>query len=169
LVDHRYFYAKKEPGNYLCQRGNYTCGLVRDAVADKLLELEVNFADSGFLNSLGRFIDNPSVTGFIMEHAVLSVIRSKGLAIAAGIGNGIDLRGAGDLKTEVTERPVLYRLQKLNFKNIDGIILWIKPDEQKTKKMLLFPLQITLAPGSHSDSRTKFFEEWPVDRRSFSL
>jgi hypothetical protein len=39
LTDHRYFYRVNG-------RGNYTCGLIRDAVADKLLNLGINFADT---------------------------------------------------------------------------------------------------------------------------
>ena len=43
LIDHRYFY--RDNGH-----GSYTCGLVRDAAANKLLELEINFADTDFLS-----------------------------------------------------------------------------------------------------------------------
>ena len=35
LIDHRYFFQDEDDG-----RGNYTCGLVRNAVADQLLEFE---------------------------------------------------------------------------------------------------------------------------------
>ena len=48
LIDHRYFY--RQDG-----RGNYTCGLVRNAVAEKLLESGANFADTNFLKSLPEF------------------------------------------------------------------------------------------------------------------
>lgn len=56
LIDHRYFYE-------LDGLGYYTCGLVRNAVAEKLFELGVDFADTDFLASLPDFFDNPSVRG----------------------------------------------------------------------------------------------------------
>ena len=43
LVDHRYFYE-------LDGLGYYTCGLIRNAVAEKLFELSVEFADTDFLD-----------------------------------------------------------------------------------------------------------------------
>jgi hypothetical protein len=37
LIDHRFFYDEFKPGEGFC--GNYTCGLVRDAVATKLMRI----------------------------------------------------------------------------------------------------------------------------------
>jgi hypothetical protein len=63
---------------------------------------------------------------------------------------------------------VLYLPQVFNFKAIDGIIVFIKPDKpdgkedakEKKKKLLMLPLQITLAPATHANSREQFFEEY---------
>src|SRR5271154_5333688 len=104
LIDHRYFYRVNG-------RGNYTCGIVRDAVANKLLELENNFADTDFLSSLDDFINTRAMVGFLIEHAVLSSIRSKGLDIGEDIGKSMDLKlltGPSDIKTDFTSNPVLY-------------------------------------------------------------
>lgn len=84
LIDHRYFFQRNG-------RGNYTCGLARDAVGDQLL-IEENFADTNFLVSLPEFINNKSVAGFMIEYAILSSIRAKGLKIKAGIGDAMELR-----------------------------------------------------------------------------
>jgi hypothetical protein len=170
LIDHRYFYELDD------NKGQYTCSLIRDAVAEQLLAWNEDFADTDFLTSLPNFIDNPSVVGFMVEHAVLSSIRSNGLAINAGIGDAMDvrlLRGMSDIRTDITDKPILYRPQKFNFKAIDGIVVLIKSDGENTKKrLLIFPLQITLAPADHKDSRTQFFEEygwWIKGRSNFNV
>lgn len=106
LIDHRYFY---EDGN---NKGWYTCSLIRDPVADQLLAWNEDFADTDFLTSLPDFIDNRSVAGFMMEHAVLSSIRSNGLAISAEIGKAMQvklLNGMSDIKVDITGTAVLYR------------------------------------------------------------
>jgi hypothetical protein len=67
LIDHRYFY--NQPDEKGDEKGSYTCGLVRDAVADQLLEEGFNFADTNLLTSLADFVKNKSITGFIIEQA----------------------------------------------------------------------------------------------------
>ena len=64
LIDHRYFYHLDDRGD---DRGYYTCDLVRNAVADQLFEEGRYFADTDFLISLPRFIDNRSVAVFMIE------------------------------------------------------------------------------------------------------
>jgi len=174
LVDHRYFYHDDN------EIGGYTCGLVRDAVAGQLLQCNVLVANTGFLTLLARFIENPSVTGFIMEYAVLSAIRSNGLPAArAGIGKGMEvreLRTTSDIKTDI-EQPVFYAPRKFNYKARDRIIVLTKPEKKGEKKgrkkeLLVFPLQITVAPSSHSDSHEKFFEdygEWITQLSGFNV
>jgi hypothetical protein len=51
----------------------------------------VHFADTDFLNSLHNYIDNPSVTGFMIEQAVLSSIQTRGLAIGGNIYKSMEL------------------------------------------------------------------------------
>jgi hypothetical protein len=53
-----------EHGN---EQGNYTCGLVRNAVANQLLDEGLDFADTGYLPSLARFIDKKSIAGLMTK------------------------------------------------------------------------------------------------------
>jgi hypothetical protein len=169
LIDYRYFYE-------LDGKGWCTCSLVRDAVGDQLLTLNEHFADTDFLTSLPDFIDNRSVAGFMMEHAILSSIRSNGLAIKAGIGDAMEVRilnSMSDINTDTTGTAVLYRPKKSNFPAIDGIVILIKPGRGNAKKQLLmFPIQITLSPADHDDSREEFFkkhDEWLSGLSSFDV
>src|SRR5436309_1973002 len=148
LIDHRYFY--RDNG-----RGNYTCGLVRDAVARKLLESDVDFADTDFLSTLDNFANNRAMVGFLIEHAVLSSIKSKGLNISEDIGMAMEMRlltDPSDIKTD-KHYPVLYRPEKSNFTAIDGMVVRIEPLKKTAKKgkqkLFMFPFQITVA-RSHS-------------------
>src|SRR4051812_1830621 len=98
---------------------------------------EVNFADTKFLASLDDFIANPSVTGFIIESAILSSIRSHGLAIGAGIGHPMKVRlfaNSFDIDMDIIGEPVLYCPKRFNEEAIDGIIVLIKPDKPMKKK-----------------------------------
>ena len=121
----------------------------------------------------------------MVEHAILSSIRSKGLAIDAGIRRPMKVRlltKPSDIETDIRDEPVLYWPKRLNFETIDGIIVLINPEELndekneiaqritkrgRTKnakverdKLFMFPLQITLARPNHSDSHKKFFKDY---------
>jgi hypothetical protein len=105
LIDHRYFYRNDN------NTGECVCGVARDAVAEQLLTWNVNFANNSFLASLPEFITNGSVTGFMIEKAVLSSIGSRGLAIGAEIREPMEIRLFADLldiATDFTSEPVLY-------------------------------------------------------------
>ena len=185
LIDHRYFYHyeyKPSDQDVAGDYGNYTCGLARDVVAKELLASKVNFADTDFLKSLSNFINNPSVAGFIIEHAVLSSIGLNGLAIGAKIQKPMDMiicTGATpNFRKDITDKPVLYRPNKSNFKGIDGVIVRIerpkskgkgkgkgkgtqkRDAEEEKRKLFMYPFQITLAPDSHSDSHDTFFNRY---------
>lgn len=181
LIDHRYFYHeyKRSEQDRAGDYGNYACGLTRNAVAAELLASKVNFADTGFLRSLSNFINNPSVAGFMIEHAVLSSIGSNGLAIGEGIQTPMDIitfkTAIPDFKTNITDRPVLFRPAKFNFKGIDGVIVRIetrpkskgkgkgtrkRDAEEEKRKLFMYPFQITLTPDSHSDSHETFFNQY---------
>jgi hypothetical protein len=72
-IDHRYFYSEANVGNY-------TCGVVRDAVSYQLRHYGRNtFGVSEYLTSLDEYIHNQSVTGFFIEQAVLETVASRGL------------------------------------------------------------------------------------------
>ena len=159
LIDHRYFFGQNG------EKGNYTCGLVRNAVADQLLEEGVNFTDTNWLTSLPDFIKNKAITKFLIEHAVLSAIRRDGLAIGKGLGKGMQvkrLKGPGDLTTGVTGKPVLYRSEICNFPAIDGIIVLIKSREKEgdKPKLLMVPIRITVNLSGHADSYAAFVKDY---------
>jgi len=170
LIDHRYFYHLDLPNT----PGAYTCGVARNAVADQIFDIVINFADAHFLTSLDDFIDNISVTEFWLSHTVLSSIRLNGLAIGENMKKGVELRvltDPSDLKTDVKNKPVLYHPEKFNFKAIDGIILSIQSDEQrvdgsatntnmKKEKLLVLPLQLALTQAPQPSSREMFFEDY---------
>ena len=158
-IDHRYFFCG-EGG-----KGNYTCGLVRNAVADQLLEEDVNFTDTDWLASLPDFINNKAITKFLIEYAVLSAIRRNGLAINKGVGKGIQvkrLKGTSDLTMGVTGKPVLYRTEICTFPAIDGMIVLIKPKENEgaKPKLLMVPIQITVNLSGHADSHAAFVKDY---------
>jgi hypothetical protein len=130
LIDHRYFYGDNGVGRCVC-------GLARDAVAEQLLQYGDNFIDADSLASLPGLIGNPSAVGFMIEHAILSSIRSNGLAINAGIMRPmktIPLSEPSDIRTDIRDEPVLYWPRKFNFETIDGIIILINPKELNDKK-----------------------------------
>jgi hypothetical protein len=159
LIDHRYFFRQKG------KRGKYTCGLVRDAVADQLLVEGVNFTDTDWLPSLPDFIKNKAMTGFLIEHAVLSAIRLKGLAINKGLGKAMEVKRLGgpkDLITRVTDKPILYRPDICNFPAIDAMIVNIKSneDQEGKPKLLMVPIQITVNFSSHADSHAAFVQDY---------
>ena len=180
LIDHRYFYHQyKRPDQDVADYyGNYTCGLARNAVAAELLASKVNFADTDFLKPLSNFINNPSAARFMIEHAVVSSIGLKGLAIGATFQKPMDIilfqDATANFRKDITDRPVLYRPYKSNSKGIDGVIVYIKTRpklkrkgkgkaEEEERKLFMCPFQVTLAPDSHSDSRETFFnryDEW---------
>jgi hypothetical protein len=148
LIDHRYFYELDD------NKGWYICSLIRDAVGDQLSYME---------HFVARLIDNRSVARFMIEHAVLSSIRSNGLAISAEVGKAMEVRlfrSLSDINTNIIGTAVLYR-PVFNFKAIDGMIVLIKPGEKNAKdELLMFPLQITLAPADHANSCEQFFGEY---------
>ncbi|KIX08922.1 uncharacterized protein Z518_03579 [Rhinocladiella mackenziei CBS 650.93] len=163
LIDHRYFYQRYQGHDYI---GGYACGIVRDAVANQLLELDTKFIKINFLASLRDFIDNRSVVGFIVEYAILASIRSQGLR-ACGAGNeGINFSfftSQRDIQFDIRDQPVLYRPRQINYETIDGMIGFVKTPKRTAKgekpTLLLFPLQITVAKN-HSNSYLRFLDEY---------
>ena len=164
LVDHRYFYDKYDPERKK-PLGHYTSGICRNAVALMLLEDKLRFGKK-LLQSLPKYISNPYVTGFIMKQAVLSSIVLEGLNITPELNRPMEVtffpRNVPSINT-TTNGPVLYIPEEFNSRGIDGIIVWIapKPKNKRVKqKLFMFPLQITLAPDKHSNSRKNFFAKW---------
>jgi hypothetical protein len=182
LVDHRYFYDKYDIVNR--RVGYYTCGVSRDAVSPMLLANKVLFGDADFLKSLSDFINNPSVTGYMIEQAVLASIAFNGLAVASRIHDSMEVNIFQELIPNLapkTNRPVLHIPKIFNYKGVDGIIVKKEPpideeekqgegkkqgeekkgEEEKRGKQRLFvyPLQMTMAK-KHKDSHKTFFDEW---------
>ena len=155
LVDHRYFY---EEGGI----GKYACGVARIAAARQLRYYGVSrFGDAGCLSALNHYISNPSVTGFILEQAVLSSITSRGLDISREISGpmkAIMFPGNVTIFDENESGPALSWPRQFNYPAVDGIIVRFD-HSNKRKKCFIYPLQITVAK-SHSDSEESFFRTW---------
>ncbi|KIW99565.1 uncharacterized protein Z518_11304 [Rhinocladiella mackenziei CBS 650.93] len=174
LIDHRYFYHNDE------ETGGYTCGLVREAVADQLLVESRNFLNTNFLGSLRNFVNSRSMIRFIIEYAVLAVIQRDGLFICERSKDGMRLKlfvNSSSIDTDITNEWVLYRPLNYDNKAIDGIIVRI--DTKKKKKyakgerpiLSLYPIQITVA-DSHSDSHATFLKEyrqWIMEQSKFDV
>ena len=84
LIDHRYFYS-------VGGAGNYTCGIVREAIACLLW----GYGDNSFgvtqkLTSLEQYIDNQSVVRFFLECVILQTIQSNGLKVD-GLSNAMPM------------------------------------------------------------------------------
>ena len=165
LVDHRYFYDENDPklGQYV---GYYTCGLAAKAIGTMLLATSnLRFADRDFLKSLPEYINNPSVTGFMIEQAVLSSIALNGLNIRQETNRSMEVKlfkGPTVRLDPNTENPVLYIPTAFNFKGIDGLIVskeFEPPPGMTKRRLLLLPLQITVA-SKHKDSHETFFNDW---------
>jgi hypothetical protein len=155
LVDHRYFYDEYDIKR---QRhvGHYACGVARHAVFPMLLANKVFFNEAGVLKSLSDFIKNPSVTGYMIEGAVLESIASYGLPVP-GLGDSMVVKvfygEFPNLKPD-SNRLVLHIPAIFNYKAIDGIIV-----KKLGNQVFIYPLQISVA-RSHKDSHKMFFDMW---------
>ena len=185
LVDLRYFY--NEYNDELEESvGHYSCGVARNAVSGVLLKKRLDYHDTEFLNALPEYIDNPSVVGFMIEHAVLASIAINGLSyLPYSLGSIETSFFKGEIPSFDTseDKTVLYIPQRYNFPTIDGIIVRTEGIEIKTggkkpqqtqeeketrPKLFMYPIQITLNLEAHSDSRTNFFNKWKTWTRNLS-
>jgi hypothetical protein len=156
LADHRYFYT-------IGRVGRYACGIAREAAARRLRLYGQTPVPIGDLSvALEQYIDNPSVTGFMVEQAVLSWISTNGLA-------SVDINLDGRMKPVAFENstldfspqeqePILYWPRSFNFCGIDRIVVRFG-EVSGEKTCFMYPIQITLAK-SHSDSEASFFKNW---------
>jgi hypothetical protein len=163
LVDHRYFYDTYDSSREAFL-GYYTCGLAAKAIGTTLLATSnMRFADTAFLASLPKFINNPSVSGFMIEQAVLSSIALNGLSIRNETNCLMEVKvfdGPTVKFDPGIKKPILYIPFSFNFKGIDGLIACKEQQLPKKKsRLLLLPLQITIA-SKHKDSRKTFFNDW---------
>ena len=163
LIDHRYFYDEIDPktGKIV---GHYTCGICRNAVTGTLFANKLRFEDTDFMLSLPNFINNPSVTGFMLELSVLQSIAQEGLRFERTLAKSMTMTPfVGDFPSfdTTTNERVLYTPRTFNFRCIDGVVVRIGPKKEgETQKLFMYLLQITLAPNKHSHSRKDFFKEW---------
>src|SRR5579871_1744671 len=135
LVDHRYFYDEDTNNTYVA---NYTCGLARNAVAAVLREGGENFVDIKFLESIYNNINNPSVTRFIIEQAILSSIGFNGLPIRDCTNQPMTMvvfeEEFPKFRIDLINTRVLYYPKKFNFRAIDGLIVAPKESQGPKKK-----------------------------------
>jgi hypothetical protein len=174
LIDHRFFFEREN------KTGGYTCGIVRKAVANKLLENQQYFADSNFLKLLPRFIDNGPTTGFFMEYAVLFYLRLNGIPGHQYLGNNMEVitfdTDIPEIRKDIKGKPVVYHPTKYNYKTLDGIIIFIteaqKSDLKQKEQLFLYPYQVTLHRNTHKDSHALFFKEyneWVKELKEFEV
>jgi len=134
---------------------------------------------TSFLSSLVDFISTPPIAEYVIKYAVLFSIRLNGLAIGMGIGKSVEVRlltVPANFLTDVTDKPMLYRLKTFDFKTVDGIIVWVTPSkandaEGERPKLFMVPLHITSA-ASPTISHAKFFEkyrEWTPGLSNFDV
>lgn len=161
VVDHRYFFATQSGS---AEIGSYTCGIAREAVARALRLYGRNTSvDYQFLlRALTTFANNPSVTGFLIEQAVLSSIGARGLDIGEEISSPMEtivFHGEfPEIKPDI--KLALYCPLRPDFPAIDGLIVHFN---KETKKCYMFPLQVTIRPRKqHSNSENMFFRSWPL-------
>ena len=167
LVDHRFFFDEFHEDRRV-RMASSACGIARNAVATELLGNKVNLSDNDFWSSLPNHINNPCTTGFIIEQAILSRISLSGLNVAGkDINTPMSVVLFSDdiptFRTDITKEPTLYCPQKFNYRAIDGIIIRIGPQPIRKgykRKLFMYPLQITLAPDTHSDSHKTFFDKY---------
>ena len=159
LCDHRYFFRKSQDG---VTRGFSTCGVARDALTKFLRGYGAIKASEYhyWLQYLPSVIHNPSVTGFLIEHACLSFIVLNGLNINMGISGGMFPQTFPGKYPDYnrTKELVIYCPTNFNFPAIDALIVRLDLTESK-KKAWLFPVQVTIAKR-HSDSELEFFAHW---------
>jgi hypothetical protein len=60
--------------------GHYLCGIARNAIGGVLLKKRLDYHNTEFLNALLEYIDNLSITGFIIKHAILALIAINSLS-----------------------------------------------------------------------------------------
>jgi hypothetical protein len=167
LVDHRYFFDEFDEDKRVYTACS-ACGVARDAVAMELLADKVNLSDNDFWWSLPDHINNPCITGFIIEQAILSRISFSGLNIAGkDINTSMSVvifsSSFPGFRTDITEQPILYCPEKFNYPDIDGIIIRVGPQPMTRKdkqRLFMYPLQITLTPDTHEDSHKSFFDNY---------
>jgi hypothetical protein len=123
LVDHRFFFKHKDG------TGGYTCGIVRKAVADQLLQNQQYFADTSFLKLLPKLIDYPSATGFFMEYAVLFYLQLNGIPHHEHLANHMEVinfdTSIPRFRKDIKGKPVIYHPTMFNYETLDGIIVFI--------------------------------------------
>ena len=158
VVDHRYFFATRAPSG--ARIGAYTCGVAREALARGLRRYGRNaLGDFYFLlRALPMFADNPSVTGFLIEQAVLSSIGNKGLDISEGINSPMEtVMFGGDFPEIHTRKPLtLYCPLQCNLRAIDGLVVRFTD-----QRCFMFPVQISIRKVT-TDCEAWFFDQWPL-------
>ena len=154
-IDHRYFYVKEDG------TATYACGIAREAAARRLREYGMTaFASLDSLDTLEKYINNPSITRFFIEQAVLSSI----------VTNGLETMGVNtQVRQEIfiDDYPIfnkdrrgwtLYCPLRFNYPAIDAILVQFSDDSGK-KKCSMYPIQVTVAK-SHADSEQGFINQW---------
>jgi len=115
--------------------GHYLYSIARNAISGVLLKKRLDYYNTEFLNVLPEYINNLSVTGFIIKHTVLALITINSLSY---LPHSLSLIKTSFFKGEILpfntskDKTVLYIPQRYNFPTINGIIVRTKGIEVKT-------------------------------------
>ena len=162
-IDHRYFFEKTTLGASI---GSYTCGAAREAVAKGLRLYGGTPREPGGHKSLLGLLRiqtpySPSVAGFCVKQAVLSLISSRGLSVGLHASSFLEIKHyPGDFPKmeDIGSQPKLFCPMKFEFGGIDGVIISIDRYCKRPRCHLL-PLQVTIADARDS-SEGLFFSQW---------
>ncbi|KAK2783618.1 hypothetical protein FQN52_009545 [Onygenales sp. PD_12] len=153
IIDDRFFFEVDGVGKCIC-------GAVRTAVSKQLLGMnELLFTVKESLDAIENFINNPSVTGFFLELAVLGSIAYHGLK---------SLDRGGPMKQIVFRACPTYDLESSlglyiprDYKHpaVDALVLHYQNTGDDERVAHLYPIQITFG-NRHKDSEEEFFSNW---------
>ena len=160
LCDHRYFCrARGEDGQ---KRGFSICGVARNSLAKILRRYSsIKASENSFwLWNLPSVINNPPVTGFLIENACLSCIALNGLNIGLNLKGGMVAIAFAGGRPEYSwkDKRVIYCPTSFNFPAIDALIVLIE-NQKDRKKVGFFPVLVTIAK-EHKNSEPQFFANW---------
>jgi len=116
--------------------GHYLYSIARNTIGGVLLKKRLDYHNTEFLNALPEYINNPSVTRFIIKHTILALIAINSLSY---LPYSPSLIKTSFFKGEILsfdtskDKTVLYIPQRYNFLTINRIIVQTKGIEIKTR------------------------------------
>ena len=150
-IDRRYLYRDEN------RHGQIVCGIAREALAGVIRQASPRLPlRQAWSAAVYQYRDNPSVLGFLVEQQCIAIIASLGLRITDELE--IPLTSITPFLRNIVEleETGFYVPTKPNCMAIDCVYAVV--DETKRTAHII-PVQIAIAK-KHSDSETKFFQNW---------